>query len=297
MLMGVTVTMSKATNKSVRLRGPLKYVGGKSYLAKEIINLLDYSVQCYVEPFFGAGHVFFQKQPHKVEIINDIDNDLINFYLVWKEQKDRLIQELEYIPYSGALRKQWLEEWLHGHKGKDDFERAVRYFFLIRSGFDGLLKSSFSVSFVKNSARAYYGAIKLIDLMYERIKNAQILNRDFRNVLERIENRKCMIYADPPYFGHEKYYSGNFSKQDHEDLARIFNSLPNAKIIVSYYYFDGIEQLYPKDKWKYIEIQQTKHSVYSITTRPYAPELLILNYEPTKNICHTFSDEHEQEVK
>jgi len=250
--------------------------------------LLDYSVQCYVEPFFGSGQVFFRKPPHKIEVINDVNNDLINFYIVWYEQKDKLIEVLERLPYSEALRKRWIKEWYQGYKGKDDFERAIRYFFLLRSSMHGILHSkTFLTSVGTNKAQVYYNAVELLNVTHERIKNAQILNRDFRNVLERIENRKCMIYADPPYFGHEKYYSGNFSKQDHEDLARIFNSLPNAKIIVSYYYFDGIEQLYPKDKWKYIEIQQPKDSVYSITTRPYATELLILNYEPTKNICDT----------
>ncbi len=285
---------NKATKRSMRLRGPLKYIGGKAHMAKTIVSLLDYSVDSYIEPFFGSGQVFFRKPPHKIEVINDVNNDLINFYLVWYEQKDKLIEVLERLPYSEALYKRWIKEWYQGYKGKDDFERAIRYFFLLRSSMLGKLHSkTFSISVVTNKAQVYYNAVELLNVTHERIKNAQIRNSDFRDVLKTVKDRPCLIYADPPYFGYEEYYKHEFTKQDHEDLAKLLNSLPNAKIIVSYYYFDGIEDLYPKSKWRYIEIRRYKDSSSYKNIREYATELLILNYEPTKNICDTFSDEHE----
>jgi len=279
----------------MRLRGPLNYIGGKAHMAKTIVSLLDYSVDSYIEPFFGSGQVFFRKPPHKIEVINDVNNDLINFYLVWYEQKDKLIEVLERLPYSEALYKRWIKEWYQGYKGKDDFERAIRYFFLLRSSMLGELHSkAFLTSVGSNRAQVYYNAVELLNVTHERIKNAQIRNSDFRDVLKTVKDRPCLIYADPPYFGYEEYYKHEFTKQDHEDLAKLLNSLPNAKIIVSYYYFDGIEDLYPKSKWRYIEIRRYKDSsgfarIRATTPsykniRGYATELLILNYEPTKSI-------------
>jgi site-specific DNA-adenine methylase len=61
------------------MKSPLSYMGGKFYMRKEIVSLLRYDVDLYIEPFFGSGQVFFYKKPHKIEIINDIDDDLINF--------------------------------------------------------------------------------------------------------------------------------------------------------------------------------------------------------------------------
>ncbi len=264
-------------------RSPLNYMGGKYYLSKTIIDLLDYSVEYYVEPFFGAGQVFFAKQPHKMEIINDINNDLINFYLVWYEQKDKLIETLEHLPYSSYIHNKWVSEWKQGYKGRDDFERAVRYFYINRTSYIGLMLPRFNdvVNRKKVAHNTYYNAIKILETMHSRIKNATILNYDFRKVFSKVAEYRCAIYVDPPYYGVEKYYDADFSKKDHEELAAILNDMPQNKIIVSYYPFDGIEQLYPKDRWLYITKKMYKHSTkLAVNTKEEAVELLLLNYEP-----------------
>jgi DNA adenine methylase len=268
-------------------RSPLTYMGSKYYLSKTIIKLLDYSVEYYVEPFFGSGQVFFTKPPHKTEIINDINNDLVNFYLVWYEHKNKLIESLESLPYSSYVRNQWVSEWTQGFKGSDDFERAVRYFYINRTSFLGMMKRRFFDPIARKGSRTYYNAIKILEVMHSRIRNAMILNYDFRKVLSKAAEHRCAIYVDPPYYGFEKHYGVDFSKKDHEDLASILNDMPQSKIIVSYYPFDGIEQLYPKDRWIYITKTVTKHSgIFTLKDekKKKANELLILNYEPEKNL-------------
>ena len=57
----------------------IKYRGGKS---KEIPQILPYIPQFtgrYIEPFFGGGALFFYLEPSNA-IINDINENLINFY-------------------------------------------------------------------------------------------------------------------------------------------------------------------------------------------------------------------------
>lgn len=65
------------------LNPPISRMGGKSKLRKTIIDLIpDHNY--YVEVFFGAGWVYFGKQPSKVEVINDIDAELINLFKMIK---------------------------------------------------------------------------------------------------------------------------------------------------------------------------------------------------------------------
>lgn len=81
------------------LNSPFKWVGGKSRLRKQIIALLPEHT-CYVEPFAGAAWVLFGKPPSNVEILNDIDQDLITFFRVVKEQPEDLIASFEWYAHS-----------------------------------------------------------------------------------------------------------------------------------------------------------------------------------------------------
>ena len=77
------------------LKPPITRLGGKSKLRKEIISMMPDHV-CYVEPFFGAGWVFFGKTPSKVEVINDVDKELINLFKMIKYHAPEIERILEY---------------------------------------------------------------------------------------------------------------------------------------------------------------------------------------------------------
>jgi DNA adenine methylase len=63
------------------LKSPINRIGGKYYLTGWITQYIPEHT-CYVEPFCGAGHLLFSKEPSPVEILNDIDNNLVNLYKV-----------------------------------------------------------------------------------------------------------------------------------------------------------------------------------------------------------------------
>ncbi|MDD5274239.1 MAG: DNA adenine methylase, partial [Methylovulum sp.] len=77
------------------INSPFKWVGGKSRLRKFIIPLFP-SHTCYVEPFAGAGWVLFGKKPSAVEVLNDIDQEVINFFRVVKDNPEALIQAFDF---------------------------------------------------------------------------------------------------------------------------------------------------------------------------------------------------------
>ncbi len=70
---------------------PLSYIGGKRALAKQVISVLP-KHRTYVEPFAGGAQVFFHKEPSRVEVLNDLDNEIVNFFRVCQQHYEELLR-------------------------------------------------------------------------------------------------------------------------------------------------------------------------------------------------------------
>ena len=62
------------------LKPIFKYVGGKRRDIKYFEKYIPTSFDTYVEPFVGGGALYFYLNHPGLNIINDYDADLINFY-------------------------------------------------------------------------------------------------------------------------------------------------------------------------------------------------------------------------
>jgi DNA adenine methylase len=113
------------------LNAPLPRMGGKSRLRKTIIPMIPEHV-CYTEAFFGHGWVFFGKEMSKVEVINDIDQELINLFKMIKHHPKEIERLIKY-EVSGR-------DWFHEHKEAKvshltEIQRAVRYIYTVSQSF------------------------------------------------------------------------------------------------------------------------------------------------------------------
>src|SRR6266446_8073504 len=84
--------------------GPIPYIGGKNRLATKIVTLFPEHTT-YVEAFAGGAQVFFRKQPSQVEVLNDLSNDIVNFFRVCQLHHQELARYLEDMVAS----RQWFE--------------------------------------------------------------------------------------------------------------------------------------------------------------------------------------------
>jgi DNA adenine methylase len=73
------------------MNGPLSYIGGKRPIAKQLIALFPEHTT-YVEAFAGRAQVFFHKPPSRVEALNDLDGEVVNFYRVCQNHYEELIR-------------------------------------------------------------------------------------------------------------------------------------------------------------------------------------------------------------
>src|SRR5437660_12579178 len=79
--------------------GPLPYVGGKSRVAKRVIEIFPEHTT-YVEAFAGGAQVFFRKEPSAVEVLNDLDGEIVNFYRVCQQQYEELLRYFKFAVVS-----------------------------------------------------------------------------------------------------------------------------------------------------------------------------------------------------
>ena len=59
------------------------------------------------------------------------------------------------------------------------------------------------------------------------------------------DSKDTFFYIDPPYFGKEKFYINHtFTQESHKELSEVLNNI-QGRFLLSYYHFDGMEDLYP----------------------------------------------------
>jgi len=88
-------------------RPALRYHGGKWKIAKWIIEHFPEHV-CYCEPFGGGASVLLRKAPSRIEVYNDINTLVVNFFRVLRERPAELMAAIELTPYS---REEFLGTW------------------------------------------------------------------------------------------------------------------------------------------------------------------------------------------
>jgi len=209
---------------------PLKYMGGKTGLAATISELMLWDRPIYVEPFFGSGGFFFQKPPHKIEVVNDKSSELVRFYRVMREQPKELKELLLATPIA---KDEWRAcQELHNCS---DLEFARRYFVSMnQSRIPGGSKNSWSnpvdIERVVISDQFYSRAVSLPSFS-ARLQNVVIENRCALKLIEKFNYPNTIIYCDPPYLGCTQY-NETFDEEEHWRFLELCNS-SSASILIS----------------------------------------------------------------
>jgi len=246
----------------------LRRQGNKQKLAKLIVPMMP-PHKIYIEPFFGAGGMFFNKPKVKHNIVNDLDDDVFNlFQIVIKSSK-----ELEDGFYKMPTHSSLLDYW-KTNKEDDPIQKALRFLLLSNMTFMGAGASIQGGT--GNTKEAFY---KNIDKTYEMINDVKFFNCDAVTFLskkvafgESAPVKDCFIYCDPPYLGTGDNYSDSYT----EDMsAELFDCLVSIGCKFALSEFDH----------PFIIEQATKHGLNIIyvgertNLKNKRTEVLITNYE------------------
>lgn len=266
------------------INSPIKWVGGKSRLRKHIIELLPPHT-CYVELFAGAAWVLFGKQPSDVEVLNDLDGELVNFFRVAKHRPEELIHsfELDLVSRNEFERLAGLDV-----TQLSDIERAHRFYYIIMAGWGGELKYPRFQTSISDGGHGnrLFGALKhlreRIEPVHKRLSTVIIENLDWQACLDRYDRPKTIIYIDPPYPENKVNYFHNMQNwDDHKRLAERLNQA-ECRWILSSFDIPEMRELYIKGNNYFIPVQAFSgmKKEKNGNERVLNKEILITNFTP-----------------
>lgn len=195
----------------------IRRLGNKAKVAKKIIAHFP-EHDCYIETFFGAGGLFYNKRLAKYNYLSDLDSDIFNLYYQLEHNKDAFYRAVEMLPYHKSA---W--NWVKTLKTDDKMMQAVKFVVLSNYGYMGkpdTLKYGFwndKEILLKNIEKTYDFLVKN--------KNVQFNNADFRDFLKQwsfaheADRQRTLIYNDPPYLGtNNNYNTPVWTENDFTDL-------------------------------------------------------------------------------
>ena len=222
------------------LRPPFAYYGGKTRMAKDIINLIPEGMNTYAEPFAGGLSVLLCKEPHNLEVINDLDGRIVDFWKTLREQPEELRLALELTPYSR-------QEFEHALKTVDDeqssVERARKIFVILRqsrrrttTGAPGNFRATGHGK--SGPSLAFVNSLKEFAPLADRLRKVVIERTDALELIPRWDKHDTVMYLDPPYVGETRtardYAVENAGVEFHERLVSLIESA-SARVILSGY--------------------------------------------------------------
>lgn len=222
------------------VRPALRYYGGKWRIAPWIISHFPEHV-CYVEPFAGGASVLLRKPVSKVEVLNDLDGEVVNFWRVLRERTDDLIRAVELTPFSREeMELAYLE-------CSDPLERARRFF--IRSWQQrGGPRAQWRSGWRHATGAGRYNIPahdwSKTDHLWDvaaRLKPVQIEHDDAIDVIERYDRPKTLFYVDPPYVAdvrsrrwRKKAYKCEGEEALHVKLAGTLKEIDGCALVSGY---------------------------------------------------------------
>lgn len=215
----------------------LKYPGAKNRIAQWICEYIP-KHEVYLEPYAGSLAVFFAKYPARIETLNDMDGNVVNYFRVIREKPEKLAIALRMTPFGRDEYNNAFEI----NPRDSDIERARKFAVRCWQGFgssnlykNGFRSSQQSVS--PYTTKEWRRLPERLILASERLKNAQIENLPAMELIKRYDTEDVFMYLDPPYLHgtrKDNLYKYEMDDDDHETLLKMIVKHP-GKVLISGY--------------------------------------------------------------
>ena len=240
------------------MRTPITYWGGKQQLAPVILPLIPDHVT-YCEPFFGGGAIFFQKKPSEVEIINDLNRSVVNFYRQAREQFEELQAKIQGTLHSRSEHDDALVMYQNPHLFSD-LERAWSFWVLTNQGYSGKIGTwGYGTICPSNEKKLDNRRAEFTDALQKRLARVQIECDDALKIIRLRDRPTTFFYLDPPYFNSNMGHYGGYTEADFIALLETCSKI-GGKFLMSSYPSPVLTDFVEKQGWFYREIEMAKPS-------------------------------------
>lgn len=243
-------------------RPPLRFYGSGWTRAAWTVGYMPVHV-VYCEPCFGSGSVLLHKPAAKLEVANDVDGRVTNFFEVLRARPHDLIAAINLTPWHEGDYRAALAV------ADDPLEDARRFFLTCWASVTGgpaagpgdfrwqkkVTRRSAAVRDVANLGHLLAAA--------ERLKNVQFLTRDALDVIGRMRGTAALIYFDPPYLTSTRVNRRGYRHEPgdgwHVEAADLLRA-HDGPVIVAGYRSDLYAGLYEAHGWRRVERAQRTNS-------------------------------------
>jgi len=221
---------------NIRIHPALRYHGGKYRIAPRLLPLLP-PHRCYVEPYSGSAGMLLQKPRSAMEVYNDLDDEIVNFFRVLRCRNNarQLIEQLNLTPYA---RAEFQSACL---PTEDPVERARRTAIRAMMGFGsaGATKGTTGMSMHPNRLNGWRNYPHKLHGVIERLHGVLIENRPALDIIRHYDSLDTLYFVDPPYLSSTRNLSGacyrhEMTDDEHVELLRCLCQVTGMVMLCTY---------------------------------------------------------------
>jgi DNA adenine methylase len=264
----------------VTTSNPLKWHGGKTYMAERIINLMPPRIKNpnnpaaddpgwlhYVEPYAGGLAVLFAQDPEGIsEVVNDLNGGLTNFWKCLKldAEFERFTRLVETTPLSSVEFNATTYRTKRSRDERTSVNDAADFFIRYRQSRQGLGKDFATMTRnrvrrgMNEQASAWLSAVEGLPEAHARLKRVVIFNDDACKVIKQQDGPRTLFYCDPPYMHETRVTTGDYecemTPEQHSVLLETLGGI-EGRFILSGYPSNLYETAESRFGWRHVDIE------------------------------------------
>ncbi len=259
------------------MKTPITYYGGKQGMLNNILpKIPDHKL--YTEPFIGGGAVFFAKDKSAIEVINDTNKEVINFYKVVQNDFVSLEKEINITLHSRDLHRK--ASVIYNNPDMfSEIKRAWAFWTLATQSFASIIDGSWGYDISKNttSKKIKNKRESFTEDIAIRLQDVQVECTDALRIINSRDTNTTFHYCDPPYFNSDCGHYDGYSIDDFEALLKTLSKI-EGKFLLSSYPSDILAKYVKDNKWHSDSYSGTVSVSHSRKSTPGKKKIEVLTY-------------------